>query len=73
MAKKTIGDYWRSCTNEQLATNLVDFIISILVHAGIDEKEIDIATEYRIILDFFNTEYEELPEESSVNGYSYIN
>ncbi len=70
---KTIGDYWRSCSNEELATNMVDFIISLLVNAGIDETLIDIETEYNIMLDFFNAEYDELPEASSSNGYSYIN
>lgn len=70
---KTIGDYWRSCSNEELATNMVDFFISMLTTAGISEDEIDIAQEYAIMLDFFNAEFEELPQSSSNNGFSYIN
>ena len=72
--KKTIGDYWRSCSNEELATNLADFIVSLLVNAGIREDEINFAAEYSIFLEFFNTEYEEFASKSnSSNGYSYLN
>lgn len=70
---KTIGDYWRSCDNEALAMNLVDFLVNLLVSVGVSEKDIDLEFEYRIILDFFNAEFDELPDDSSNNGYSYIN
>ena len=69
---KTIGDYWRECTNEQLAVNMVDFLISMFKGMGIDERDLDLPTEYEIMLDFFNEEFEELPEAKSNNGYSYI-
>lgn len=69
---KTIGDYWRSCNNSQLAMNMVDFLVSLLTNVGVNEEEINIEHEYTTMLDFFNTEYEELPEEKSTNGYSYI-
>ena len=74
MATKTIGDYWRSCSNEELATNMVDFLISLLVSAGIPEDEIDMITEYAIMQEFFNTEYDDVEDKKPTsNGFSYIN
>lgn len=76
MATKTIGDYWRGCTNEELANNMLDFIISMLTQAGISEEDLDMTSEYNILLNFFNTEYDEEEEEflnGSTGGFSYIN
>lgn len=76
MATKTIGDYWRECNNEELASNLLDFITSMLIQAGVDEDEIDLISEYEILVNFFDTEYEEADEEHlnpSTGGFSYIN
>lgn len=74
MSTKTIGDYWRSCNNDELATNMVDFIISLLVSAGVPEDEIDMLAEYAILKQFFDTEYEEADDVKPMsNGFSYIN
>lgn len=71
---KTIGDYWRSCSDEELATNLLEFLVTLLVNAGISEDQINFAAEHAILVDFFGTEYGELEEEpDSSNGYSYLN
>lgn len=75
---KTIGDYWRSCSNEELATNMVDFLMSLLSSAGISEDSIDMVREYDIMLEFFNAEYDDYdmtdhhPNNFS-GGFSYIN
>lgn len=72
---KTIGDYWRECSNEKLASNMVDFLLSLLKSAGIPIENIDMLQEYNILLDFFDTEFED--EDGQVvptsNGFSYIN
>jgi hypothetical protein len=70
---KTIGDYWRSCNNEELAANMVDFLVTLLVNAGISEKDIDMEAEYAILKDFFNTEYEDNNDSIiSSNSFSYL-
>ena len=70
---KTIGDYWRSCSNEELAANMVDFLVTLLVNAGISEKDIDMEAEYAILRDFFNTEYEDNNDSIiSSNSFSYL-
>lgn len=71
---KTIGDYWRECDNEGLASNMVDFFASLLVNAGVDADDIDLVEEYKVMLNFFNTEYESEEEvKPTSNGFSYIN
>ena len=57
---------------DRINGNMVDFLVSLLTNVGLSETEIDIEHEYSTMLEFFNTEYEELPEEKSINGYSYI-
>lgn len=75
---RTIGDYWRSCSNEELATNMVDFLMSLLSSAGISEDSIDMVREFEVMLEFFNTEYDDEytmsdhPNNFS-GGFSYIN
>lgn len=70
---KTIGDYWRSCNNEELAANMVDFLVTLLVNSGVPEKDIDMEAEYVILRDFFNTEYEDNSSSStSSNSFSYL-
>lgn len=70
---KTIGDYWRSCTNEELAANMVDFLVTLLVNAGLSEEYIDMEAEYAVLKNFFNTEYEDYSENNkSSNSFSYL-
>lgn len=70
---RTIGDYWRSCTNEELAVNMVDFLVTLLVNAGLSEEDIDMEAEYTILKNFFNTEYEDYSENNkSSNSFSYL-
>lgn len=70
--KQTLGDYWRKCDNEELATNMVDFLMELMKQMDIPIEEIDWEHEYNVFLSFFNTEYEVDGEESIGNKFTYV-
>lgn len=69
--KQTLGDYWRQCSDEELATNMVDFLMELVNQMEIPLDDIDWAHEYNVFLSFFKTEYE-TGDNNNSNKYEYI-